>query len=206
VRFVARREADAVVSEYWSGHPACLKHRLRHNLFLKFFDPLVFAPEEKFLILDADLFFYRKPEEILEWATVGTGSCFYNRDVKEVYALGREKIEAATGVRLSQNFNSGLVGVCKTAINPELSEMLLLNCEKEAPHPQFFEQSLNALNCSAYGRGGPLPPQYEITWNIFRRVDSVCRHYVGPAKWDHLFIEGPVTLVFSMTIPSVIKK
>lgn len=206
VRFVVRHEADAAVSKYWNGQPACLRHRQKHNLFLKFFDPVVFAPAEKFMILDADLFFYRKPADLLEWATGRTGGCFYNRDVKEVYALDRDKIEEATGVRLWENFNSGLVGVCKTAINQELSEKLLAKCENQAPHPQFFEQTLYALCCSAYGRGGALPSQYEITWNIFRRADSVCRHYVGPAKWDHLYFEGPPTLFWRMTLPSLLGK
>lgn len=206
VRFVARREADLAVSKFWNDRPACLRHRQKHNLFLKFFDPVVFAPEEKFMILDADLFFYQKPKSLLEWATDQNDNCFYNRDVKEVYALAREKIEAAVGVRLWENFNSGLVGTCKTAIRQDLSERLLATFENAAPHPQFFEQTLYALNCSAYGRGGALPPQYEITWNIFRRADSICRHYVGPAKWDHLFFEGPATLFWRMTLPSLFGK
>lgn len=203
VRFVTRAEADHVVGKFYNDFSACLRNRGRHNLFLKFFDPLVFAPSDKYLILDSDLFFYRKPDALIDWATGTQRTCHYNRDVKEVYSLPREAIEAAIGVKLWESFNSGLVCVSKEAINLQRSEQLLSLFEDTANHPQFFEQTLYALNCSAHNQGGPLPPEYEITWNIFRSADSVCRHYVGPAKFDHLYFEGPATLIWRMILPSL---
>ena len=202
VRFVPRAEADAAAARLLAGHSACLRNRSRHNLFLKFFEPLAFSPSDKYLILDADLFFFRRPDLLLEWAEGAERACYYNEDVKEVYCLPRGQIEPALGVRLWEKFNSGLLCICREAINLDLSEKLLATFEETAWHPQFFEQTLYALSASAFNRGGPLPPQYEITWNIFRRPDSVCRHYVGPAKYDHLYFEGPITLFVLMTLPS----
>ena len=202
VRFVPRAEADEAAARLLCGHPACLRNRGRHNLFLKFFDPPAFAPSDKYLILDADLFFFRRPDLLIEWAEGEERACYYNKDFKEVYCLPREQIEPALGVRLWEKFNSGLLCICREAIDLNLSEKLLATFEETAWHPQFFEQTLYALSASAFGRGGPLPPQYEITWNIFRRPDSVCRHYVGPAKYDHLYFEGPITLFVLMTLPS----
>lgn len=203
VRFVTRHEADQAAGELLKNFPACLRNRSRHNLFLKFFDPVAFAPGDKYLILDADLFFYRRPEFLLAWAEGGERACYYNRDVKEVYCLPRETIEKAIGVRLWECFNSGLLCICREAIDLHLGERLLSAFESSAHHPQFFEQTLYALCASAFNRGGPLPAQYEITWNIFRRRDSVCRHYVGPAKSDHLYFEGTGSLLFLMTLPSL---
>jgi len=203
VRFVTRAEADKVVEQTLAKHPACARNRGRHNLFLKFFDPVAFAPGDKFLILDSDLFFYRRPEFLLRWAEGDERTCYYNFDVKEVYALPRADIETALGVHLWERFNSGLLCFCREAIDLNLSERLLETFEASAPHPQFFEQTLYALCASAFNSGGPLPGQYEITWNIFRRRDSVCRHYVGPAKFDHLYLEGPLTLLFLMVVPQV---
>ena len=203
VRFVSRKEADAATEKLLAPHPACLRNRSRHNLFLKFFDPIAFAPGEKYLILDSDLFFYRRPDFLLKWALGKEQACHYNRDYKEVYALPREDIERLTGVRLWECFNSGLVCICRDAINLDLGERLLTAFESQAPHPQFFEQTLYALSASAFNKGGPLPPEYEITWNIFRSPGSVCRHYVGPAKFDHLYFEGPATLFWLMTLPKL---
>jgi len=201
VRFVPRAEADKAAGQLLSAHPACLRNRSRHNLFLKFFDPIAFAPSDKYLILDADLFFYRRPDLLLDWAGSGERACYYNEDIKEVYCLPRGQIESALGIRLWERFNSGLLCICGEAISLDLSEKLLATFEGTAWHPQFFEQTLYALNASAFGRGGPLPPQYEITWNILRRRDAICRHYVGPAKYDHLYFEGPATLFVLMTLP-----
>jgi len=206
VRFVTRQEADEAEEQLLNNHPACLRNRSRHNLFLKFFDPMAFAPGDKFLILDADLFFYRPPEFLLQWAAGGERACYYNRDVKEVYCLPRETIEKVIGVSLWECFNSGLLCICREALDLDLSERLLTAFEATAHHPQFFEQTLYALCASAFNRGGPLPAQYEITWNIFRRRDSVCRHYVGPAKFDHLYLEGPASLFLFMTCPAVWKR
>jgi hypothetical protein len=203
VRFVSRKEADNATEKLLSSLPACLRNRSRHNLFLKFFDPIAFAPGEKYLILDSDLFFYRRPDYLLEWALGEERTCHYNRDFKEVYALPREDIEKATGVTLWECFNSGLVCFCRSAINLDLGEKLLSTFEAQAPHPQFFEQTLYALCASALNQGGPLPPEYEITWNTFRSRESVCRHYVGPAKFDHLYFEGPATLFWLMTLPKL---
>ncbi|MEI6070428.1 MAG: hypothetical protein WCS31_01435 [Verrucomicrobiae bacterium] len=206
VRFVTRQEADKAAAQLLKNHPACLRNRSRHNLFLKFFDPMAFAPGDKFLILDADLFFYRRPEFLLRWAEGPERACYYNRDVKEVYCLPRETIEKVIGVRLWECFNSGLLCICREALDLDLGERLLSALETTAHHPQFFEQTLYALCASAFNRGGPLPEQYEITWNIFRRRDSVCRHYVGPAKFDHLYLEGPANLLFLMVLPLTVRR
>lgn len=203
VTFVTRKEADEAAAKLLAAYPACLRNRYRHNLFLKFFDPIAFAPGDKYLILDSDLFFYRRPDLLLNWAQGDEKSCYYNRDYKEVYALPRKDIERVMGIRLWECFNSGLVCICREAIDLNLAEKLLSNFESVAPHPQFFEQTLYALCASALNQGGPLPPQYEITWNIFRSGDSICRHYVGPAKFDHLYFEGPATLFWLMTLPKL---
>ena len=203
VRFVSRKEADESVDKLLVDYPACRRNRSRHNLFLKFFDPIGFAPKDKYLILDSDLFFYRRPDLLLDWAQGDEKACYYNKDVKEVYALPRDNIERVMGVRLWESFNSGLLCICRDAINLDLGERLLTVFESEAPHPQFFEQTLYALCASAFNKGGPLPPEYEITWNIFRSPGSVCRHYVGPAKFDHLYFEGPATLFWLMTLPKL---
>ena len=203
VRFVSRKEADEATEKLLAPYPACQRNRSRHNLFLKFFDPIAFAPGDKYLILDSDLFFYRRPDLLLDWALGDEKACYYNKDVKEVYALPRDDIERVMGVRLWESFNSGLLCICREAISLELAEKLLEAFEGKAPHPQFFEQTLYALCASAHDLGGPLPPEYEITWNIFRRSDSICRHYVGPAKFDHLYFEGPATLFWLMTLPKL---
>jgi len=197
VRFVSRKEADARALEYLSGHPKCLEHRSRHNLFLKIFDVPAFAPGSSFIMLDSDVIFFRRPEEILAWAQSGGEGCFYNADTKEKYFVPRPMIEEALGFPLWRDFNSGLVLMPTAAVNLDLAERVLEHFETKAHHPQFFEQTLYGIMGSAWGRGGALPRSYEINWGYFRGRGAVCRHYVGAFKHDLLYIEGAPILAFN---------
>lgn len=197
VRFVSRTESDTRALEYLSGHPKCLEHRSRHNLFLKIFDVPAFAPGSRFIMLDSDVIFFRRPKEILDWALSGGEGCFYNEDTKEKYFVPRPIIEEALGFPLWRNFNSGLVLMPTDAVNLDLAERVLMLFETTAYHPQFFEQTLYGIMGSAWKRGGPLPRTYEINWGYFRGAGAVCRHYVGAFKHDLLYIEGAPVLAFN---------
>ena len=203
VRFVARAEAERRAAEFLSAHPKCLANRSRHNLFLKFFDAVAFAPHERFIVLDSDVLFFDRPQEILDWADSGRGECWFNEDTKETYCISRDQIEAALGIPLWSRVNSGLCLMHKPAVSLDLSERLLASFEGNAWHPQFFEQTLFALNASAFNQGGMLPRKYDINWGYLRCKGSVCRHYVGAFKHDLLYIEGAPTLLMKMAWPAL---
>ncbi|HLB33027.1 MAG: hypothetical protein A3F67_08200 [Verrucomicrobia bacterium RIFCSPHIGHO2_12_FULL_41_10] len=198
VHFVARAESEERMKEYLKDYPKCRDHRSRHNLFLKFFDLPAFAPGERFILLDSDVLFFNRPQEILDWADSGSEDCFYNEDTKEKYCIPRVEIESALEVRLWHRFNSGLVLMPKKAISLDLAEKLLISFEATAHHPQFFEQTLYALMASVWNRGGPLPATYEISWGFFRKKKCIARHYLGAFKHDILYLEGPITLLCKM--------
>ncbi|MFV0416227.1 MAG: hypothetical protein ACK5NG_07650 [Chthoniobacterales bacterium] len=202
IRIVLRQEADAKAESFLKNYPVLLRHRKTHNLFLKFSDTLPFLETERFVILDSDLFFFDYPEEIMHWAKSQSEECYYNKESTDGYCTNRQIIEKETNIKLWEHFNSGLLLMNPKAIDLELSEKFVADFESRANKPQFFEQTLYALNLSAYNKGGALPHKYEISWNLWRHPDSVCRHYVGPFKFDNLFIEGPFTLLLRMTLPS----
>lgn len=201
---VTRKEADNAFSSELGRYPACARNRSNHNFFLKFFDPWLHAPHEKYILLDADVIFYRNPREILEWATRDDGVCLYMRDIKEVFCTSRNRIEEFYDFRVATPFNAGFLCMNKSAIDPDFCEKFLSEFEDKSEHPQFLEQTLHALCVSKGGVAGELPGTYEMTWNLLRRPDSICRHYVGPAKFDHLYLEAPLTLFFHMTLPKMI--
>ena len=196
-RFVPRSEADARAHTFLAGHPKCLEHRSRHNLFLKFFDFVAFAPGGRFIVLDSDVIFFRCPDEILAWTDAGADTCHYNEDTKEKYCIPRGDIEEALGLTMWPRFNSGLVLLPRGAFDLELAERLLATFEKTAHHPQFFEQTLYGLMASAWNKGGALPRSYEISWGYFHHRGAVCRHYVGEFKHDLLYVEGAPLLLIS---------
>ncbi len=194
-RVVRRAEADERARNFLAGHPKCLEHRAKHNLFLKFFDFAAWASGDRFIVLDSDVIFFRRPPEIMDWVESGSQDYRYNEDTKEKFCIPRDYLERGLGIAMWPRFNSGLVLVPKQAMNLDLAEGLLAKFEETAHHPQFFEQTLYALMGSVWGRGGALPRSYEISWGYFHRRGAVCRHYVGAFKHDLLYIEGaPLTL------------
>lgn len=198
VRLINREESDAKAFDVFRAHPKCFAQRKRHNLFLKFSDFAAFAPGERFIVLDSDVVFFRRPAELLEWTDTGADTCLYNKDTREKYCLPREPIEKSMALGMWPCFNSGLILLPRAAVDWQLAERFIAQFEATAHHPQFFEQTLYALMASAWGRGGALPPSYEISWGYFRHRGAVCRHYVGEFKHDLLYIEAAPLLLASV--------
>jgi len=203
-RIISRMESDERMASFLSEFPKCETHRNRHNFFLKFFDLQAFVQTEKCIVLDSDVVFFRRPNEIIEWAKSEEKSCYYNEDTQEKYFSPRKDIEPALTFPLWPRFNSGLVLIPTSAFDLGLSEKILTEFEESAHHPQFFEQTLFCLTASALGKGGGLPKKYEINWGYLRSPGAVCRHYVGAFKYDLLYIEG-ASLLFLRLLPTLFK-
>jgi hypothetical protein len=206
VRFVPRPEAEARVPHHLSGHPKCLSNRSRHNLFLKFLDFPAYAPYDRFIVLDSDVLFFKRPGEILNWVDSGKEECWFNEDTKEKYCIPRAQIEEALKMKIWERVNTGICLMPKSAISLELSERLIAAFERNAHHPQFFEQTLYAVMASALNRGGMLPTTYNINWGYLRAPGSICRHYVGAFKHDLLYIEGAPSLLALLAVSRAWRK
>lgn len=204
VRFISRAESDRETTSALQTYPKCLDHRTRHNLFLKFFDVIPFAPHERFIVLDSDVIFFKRPQEILDWADSGSSACLYNEDTREKFCIPRNEIEKVLPVTLLPRFNSGLVLMQKSAMDLDLASQLLSAFEITAHAPQFFEQTLYALVASVNpGGGASLPRTYNISWDYWKDPGSICRHYVGEFKHDLLYIEGAPLLLAALLTKSL---
>ncbi len=196
VRFVPRPEAEQRLANDLRAHPRSLAHRAKWILLLKFFDSIAFAPHPRFIVLDSDVIFFRRPPEILEWADSGREECWFNHDTKEVYCASRDRIEPVFGFPLWDRVNSGLCLLAAETFSRDMSERFLAEMEDRADRPIFFEQTLFAFHASRRNRGGLLPRKYEISWGYLRAAGSVCRHYVGAFKSDLLYVEGATSLLY----------
>jgi hypothetical protein len=206
VRFVPRAEAEKVMERRLAKHPKSFSNRSRHNLFLKFFDFPAYAPYDRFVVLDSDVIFFKRPGEILSWADRGKEECWFNEDTREKYCIPRPRIEQELGMKIWERVNTGICLIPKSAISLELAERLIAAFETNAHHPQFFEQTLYALMASALNKGGMLPPTYNISWGYLRAAGSICRHYVGAFKHDLLYIEGAPSLLALLAISRTVQR
>lgn len=188
---VWRSRADEEVPEGLEQFPSCREHRLRHHWFLKVFDTRHYAPGARYIILDSDIVFFRRPNVVLDWVDGGSDEMWVMEDDREKYSHPREEIASALGVAMLERANSGLDLVPKAAADLGLADRFLATRAASARQYAFLEQTIFGIWVSAWQRGGLLPrEEYEISWNTFRGPRAVCRHYIGPAKNDALFVEG----------------
>jgi hypothetical protein len=179
---VSAAEADRAVLETLAGHPACREYRLAHPLARKIFDIPALTRGERFIILDSDVLFFRKPEAILRWCEGNTKECWFNEDVKESLPIAREEAREKLGIDVWPRVNSGLCLMERTAIDLDLCERALLETSLLKGHIWLVEQSLFAICASARGLGGLLPPEYEVSLGWKARPEAVARHYVGAVR------------------------
>lgn len=195
-RIIRRAEADAVMKEALAGYPASRENRMKHNWFLKFFDTRHYAPHDRYIVIDSDIVFFKRPDFVLRWIAEKRDDFWFMEDTNEKYASPREDLEAALGFPLWHKVNSGLDLMYRPGVSLELAERFLATCAESARYFQFLEQSLFAVTGSAWKRGGVLPPEYEISWGNFKSRDAVMRHYVATFKHDLLYVEGATSFFF----------
>jgi hypothetical protein len=182
VRRISAQEADRAVIDALSSHPACRDYRLAHPLARKIFDVPTLTPGERFIILDSDVLFFRKPDFILRWCAAGSDECWFNQDVSEAFPIPVAEVREQLGIDLWPRVNSGLCLLNRPAIDLDLCERALRETTLLKGHIWLVEQSLFAICASARNRGGLLPPEYEVSLEKKARPDAVARHYVGAVR------------------------
>lgn len=188
---ISRSQADREVPAGLEAFPSCREHRQRHHWFLKVFDTRHYAPGDRYMILDSDIVFFRRPGVVLDWIDGESDEMWVMEDEREKYSHPREEIESAMVVVMLESVNSGLDLVPKAAADLAVVDGFLESCAQTARQYAFLEQTIFGLWVSMWRKGGLLSRrQYEISWNNFRGSEAVCRHYIGPAKNDALYVEG----------------
>jgi hypothetical protein len=182
VRGIYSVEADRTVLDALAPYPACREYRLAHPLARKIFDVPILTRAPRFIILDSDIVFFKKPDAILRWCAEGQGQCWFNKDVNEAMPISRSQIREKLGIDTWHRVNSGLCLIDGPAIDLALCERALRETTLMDKHIWLVEQTLFAICASAKGRGGLLPDEYEVSKALHAKPDAVARHYVGSVR------------------------
>ena len=186
---LSREDADAAMGELLSQHLHCQQYRARHPLALKILDIPLLTPAERFLLIDSDVLFYRRPGALLTWADSEREECWFNQDVAEASLLTPAEARELLGVQLWEKVNSGLCCIAQRAIDLDFCDHCMRKTDIAAGQIWRLEQTLYALCASRFGRGGLLPPYYEVSLGRSAGPDCIARHYVGAVR-QRFFGEG----------------
>ncbi|NKC11136.1 MAG: hypothetical protein GKR94_02695 [Gammaproteobacteria bacterium] len=193
IEIIGRADADKEMARVLRGAPLCAAYRDALPLGLKAFDVAHFARHERFILLDTDLLFYARPEQVLNWVDSGEHSCWFNEDAVEPAPISYAAVRERMGFDLWHRVNSGLCLLTKQAIDFASFERWMADPDMRASKPWRVEQTLLALAASRFNKGGMLCAEYEITLSGARRTDAAVRHYVGIVR-DLFFSEGVAQL------------
>jgi len=163
---------------------------------LKSFDIPYFSQSDRFLMIDPDVLFFLRPQEILDWVDHPVDrSCWFNQDFQEPSPISLDRAKKDLGINLWPRVNSGLCLLnTKTVFDLSAMESYLASPVLQDPKIQWrIEQTLLALCASKENKGGLLSSSYEVSANKHRQANCVARHYVGCVR-DRLLSEGVTAL------------
>ena len=103
-RIVTREEADSALRQVLP--PDVYAQRAKYFFLLKLFDFNFFHAGKKTILLDSDIVFLARPDEIVDWASRDNVAPFYNEDWCSSY---RAKTLPA-GIEIPPKLNAGFMG------------------------------------------------------------------------------------------------
>ena len=180
-RVLRREVADQIAKQRLRGYPLSLRLRDFHVLGLKLTDPWL-QHDGDVLLLDSDLLFFSRPEELLSWRSSNRSANLFIADIRSAYTLSKQEITAAFGVRVEDRINSGLLAVSRAAIDFSVIETVLSN-KKIWSDSWLIEQTIYAVLLSIFG-ARPLSEKYLVDTSVETGIPegASCKHYVGPIR------------------------
>lgn len=188
-KIIARSEADIRLQRLLAPFPHCWTYRQSHPLGLKIFDMAALTRSERFIVLDSDLLFFARPDEVLDWVENRRDTCHFLQDVAEASNVSAEEAKTNLGIDLWPRVNSGLCLLQRGALDPAFCERVFEQTSILEGHIWRVEQTLFAACASRAGHSGLLPPTYEVTLSQNATVTATARHYVGAVR-AHFYREG----------------
>jgi len=187
VRLITKEEADVAMADILAPYPECGAHRESYLVGQKIFDVPLLAETETVLMMDADILFFRRPDEIIEWSRSPGRTVLCCRDVLTSYSNTIEDIERHFGMRVQDKINVGIFGFPPDILDLALAEKYLAD-EDNVIDPErrwWLEQTIYAMATADMDiRYLPLdkymiPQKKEDFYG-----DAVALHYVRPIRGD----------------------
>lgn len=173
-------------------YPHSYRYRMSHlaeRLNVKLFDPFLLSPFEKIIYMDCDILYYKKPTEILRWASGMSKKALFSSEYSNVYpgkdagdiswsivtAMFQERINPA----MDTAFTSGLFCIRRSQYSlSRVEEILTYMYHVGLAETWTTEQFIFAV-LSAEMDAAILPPTYRhipYAQKIEVTDDTICIH------------------------------
>jgi hypothetical protein len=189
---ISRRTADSRAAQALFAHPRCLAMRQSPNFIcaLKLFDPWIFSASDRVVLLDSDILFFHRPDELLNCVNKGV-ACF-NSDYQDAYSAPANAIFAALGSMPLPRVNAGLVAMNRKSFDLDLIERYFTAFPSPIPCLDRHEQTLYAILLGK-ANAQRLSGAYQISKQPIHAA-TVSHHFVNDGSRLHFSTRGVVTL------------
>lgn len=189
---IDRTDADRRLDRTLAAYPYSRQMRQKRRFYcsLKLFDPWVYSAYDVVVLLDSDILFFRRPNELLERAARGA-ACF-NSDYQSAYAVERDEIWRRLGVKVLDKFNAGLLVLARRDYDLDLVENYFASFFSASTDLNRHEQTAYAIllsRCGAHRLSG----NYQISKQAIGS-ETVSHHFVNDGSRLHFSTRGVRTL------------
>lgn len=193
--YVSREESDQAMREVLHDYPSANRYRFKsfHWPSIKLLDFAHYSAGRAFMILDADVLFFRRPLELLDAIERKMG--FFMNDMQEAYVWPPARWPQLFGVPGLSKVNVGLMGVPLGEYDLNFIEHCLRRYEElsPTPRPQWLEQNVwGALFSRNRDRYVRLSKGYGISTAHAINTDAVAHHFTrdGTPSRPNFMLKG----------------
>lgn len=186
-------QAESEMSQALARYPNCLRYRITEYTWpaIKLLDFAHYSRGRPFLVLDADVLFFREPEELLQAIDDGHG-CFMS-DWQNAYTWPLARWPAVLKVSGLEKVNVGLIHVPPELYDLDAIEQHLGAYYRRAPCPNTYwlEQTIwAALFSTQPERVVRLPETYQIARQRPITDETRSHHFVNDRRLSRLDLHG----------------
>ncbi|MFN6460351.1 MAG: hypothetical protein RMZ41_000705 [Nostoc sp. DedVER02] len=191
---IDRETANSVVLNYFhqAGLIKCAQFREKLIFALKLFDPFFFSKNRAFILLDSDVLFFSRPQELLDGIEANENPAdltnLYSVDNSYRYSLQSTELATLLGKDCIERFNPGVLRAYQGTLDFMRIEQYL-QCKdfwnEDGTANYYAELTLWAMELTR-SNALPLPNTYAICPDP-KSPNVVSGHYCGGGYWASLF-------------------
>jgi hypothetical protein len=184
-RVIMSEESNMKLGKHLEAHPLCWKCRNIHPLSRKLFDVPFFCSGDRYISIDTDVLFHRRPVELLEWVGDSRGRTLFMQDIKDCTLPQAREAARLLGGEVVGKINTGIIAIESRVLSLDLIERCLRDTAMFEADSWYIEQSLYGVLSSLESDAELLDPKlYEIPVGRPFEGSAVATHYIGAIRHE----------------------
>jgi hypothetical protein len=169
--------------------PAIRKRRLEYPHLRKLTDIHIFHSDGPKLVLDSDMLFFKKPDELINWME-NPDSFVFMKDIEQSYGYNEDLMASMSKAPIPEKLNVGIAGIHSERISWKKVNEWISQLQQEAGTSYLQEQAITAMVASSEKYRFLNDREYKVLPQIKgKEIPEILHHYVADSKYDY-YVKG----------------